>query len=278
MGASIILHLAKKFSTLQPFHGRVSVLLDVDEHSGRFGGVKRFLEETNKKPDHVLIAYPDNNQVNIGARGFLRVEVVARGEAAHSGGIRTRGINAVSDLSQLISLLDLSELPEETHDQFKFGPALTITKISGGESFSQVPDSAFCEIDIRLTPSFDHEEALNWLQGKIVECSRSDRVKTDFKVNAIDYWPPYLVDSHDAFLASLSKNAKKEFKCEIPQKVCGPSNIGNFLAAHGISTSTGLGVSYENLHAANESACIADIAPVYNTYLFSALEMLAIKL
>jgi succinyl-diaminopimelate desuccinylase len=48
--------------------------------------------------------------------------------------------------------------------------------------------------------------------------------------------------------------------------VVGPSNIGNFLAQFGIEATAGFGVSYRNLHAADEAAEVASIGPVYDTY------------
>jgi succinyl-diaminopimelate desuccinylase len=56
--------------------------------------------------------------------------------------------------------------------------------------------------------------------------------------------------------------------------VCGPSNVGNYFAAHGINATCGFGVTYENLHAPNERIELDTIrmtSDVYATALQSLL-------
>ena len=57
--------------------------------------------------------------------------------------------------------------------------------------------------------------------------------------------------------------------------VCGPSNIGNLLAARGVPTVCAPGVSFGNMHAADEWADIASIGPVYTMYCDAALRFLS---
>ena len=52
----------------------------------------------------------------------------------------------------------------------------------------------------------------------------------------------------------------------MPVDVCGPSNIGNLLAARGVPTICAPGVSFDNMHAANERASIGSMTPVYAMY------------
>ena len=56
------------------------------------------------------------------------------------------------------------------------------------------------------------------------------------------------------------------FSRRIGTDVCGPSNIGNFLAAQGVPTICAPGVGFGNIHAANEWADVASIASVYSMY------------
>jgi hypothetical protein len=60
----------------------------------------------------------------------------------------------------------------------------------------------------------------------------------------------------------------------IPVTVCGPSNIGNLLAAHGIPTVCGLGVTAESVHGTDECALIASIPAAYRGYREGALGFL----
>ena len=57
--------------------------------------------------------------------------------------------------------------------------------------------------------------------------------------------------------------------------VSGPSNIGNLLAARGVATVCAPGVSFGNMHAADEWADIASIGPVYAMYCEAARSFLS---
>ena len=68
--------------------------------------------------------------------------------------------------------------------------------------------------------------------------------------------------------------ARAHHKPEITPVVCGPSNIGNYFAAHAIDATCGFGVTYENLHAPNERIKLDTIqmtSDVYSTAIHSLL-------
>jgi hypothetical protein len=48
--------------------------------------------------------------------------------------------------------------------------------------------------------------------------------------------------------------------------VCGPSNVGNYFAAHQIAATCGFGVTYENLHALNECIKVDTIEMTHKVY------------
>jgi hypothetical protein len=57
--------------------------------------------------------------------------------------------------------------------------------------------------------------------------------------------------------------------------VCGPSNIGNLFARHGIPTICGLGVTAANVHGTDECAVLSSIPAVHRGYLEGARRFLA---
>jgi hypothetical protein len=68
--------------------------------------------------------------------------------------------------------------------------------------------------------------------------------------------------------------AHAHHKPEIEPVVCGPSNIGNYFAAHQIDATCGFGVTYENLHAPNKRIKLDTIqmtSAVYSSALQSLL-------
>jgi succinyl-diaminopimelate desuccinylase len=68
--------------------------------------------------------------------------------------------------------------------------------------------------------------------------------------------------------------ARAHHNPQIAPVVCGPSNIGNYFAAHRIDATCGFGVTYENLHAPNERIKLDTIqmtSDVYSTAIQSLL-------
>jgi acetylornithine deacetylase/succinyl-diaminopimelate desuccinylase-like protein len=158
--------------------------------------------------------------------------------------------------------------PETQDAAFPFGPAATVTHLSGGEGFSVVPDRATCNIDIRLTRAFDGAQAMRWVE------EIAHAVDSQSHIETIDHWPAYLVDADHGLARSFVAAAERAFGRRIAIDVCGPSNIGNLLAARGVPTICAPGVSFGNMHAANEWADIDSIAPVYAMYCDAALRFL----
>ena len=73
---SIFAHILVSLKSHKPnLKGCLSLIVDTDEHSGRFSGIKRYIESCenhNKKISGIFIGYPGNHDLNIGARGFYR--------------------------------------------------------------------------------------------------------------------------------------------------------------------------------------------------------------
>jgi succinyl-diaminopimelate desuccinylase len=268
-GVAILAHVARHLAETQIPRGSVHVLFDADEHTGRFGGVRAYLDSIARPPDAVSLGYPGNDCIVVGSRGFLRAKLHFAGKAAHSGEIERTGVNALNKAAAFALKVAASTFPE-THDSaFPFGPAATVTHLSGGEGFSVVPDHATCNIDIRLTREFDGATAMHWLEEIVRAVDGQSRIET------IDHWPAYLVDPTHGLVSSFAAAAERAFGRRIATEVCGPSNIGNLLAAQGVPTICAPGVSFGSMHAANEWADIDSIEPVYDMYCDAAVRFLA---
>ena len=267
-GVAILAHAARHLAGTPIPRGSVHLLFDADEHTGRFGGVRAYLDAIARPPDAVSLGYPGNDCIVVGSRGFLRAKLRFAGRAAHSGEIERTGINALNKAAAFALKVAASSFPEMHDAAFPFGPAATVTHLSGGEGFSVVPDRATCNIDIRLTRAFDGARAMRWLEEIVRAVDGQSRIQT------IDHWPAYLVEPSHDLVCSFSAAAERAFGRRIATDVCGPSNIGNLLAAQGVPTVCAPGVSFGNMHAANEWADIESIEPVYAMYCDAALRFL----
>ncbi len=267
-GVAILAHVARHLAATGLPRGKLHVLFDADEHTGRFGGVRAYLSSIARPPDAVSLGYPGNDCVIVGSRGFLRARLQFSGRAAHSGEVERTGVNALTKAAAFALKVADAAFPP-THDPaFPFGPAATVTHLSGGEGFSVVPDRATCHVDIRLTRAFDGEQAARWLDGIVQAVDGQARIET------VDHWPAYLVERDHALVGSFTAAAGQAFGRSIPADVCGPSNIGNLLAARGVPTICAPGVSFGNMHAADEWADIDSMAPVYAMYCDAARRFL----
>lgn len=263
MGAALLCHVVRDLVRAgEVRRGGLDLLLDADEHTGRFGGARAYLAQLERKPDGALLGYPGNDELIRGSRGFHRVRLEVAGRAGHSGATDGDSVNAIAKLARLVTAIEEARLPAEPAGPFAFGPRVTVTAIEGGEGFSVVPDRAACSIDIRLTPAFGRAEAEAWL----------DAVARPFaaRVETIESWPPYLVAETDPLVRAFQAAGSLAFGRAVPLAVCGPSNIGNLFAAHGIPTLCGLGVTAENVHGTDECALLGSVGAAYDGYLEGA--------
>jgi succinyl-diaminopimelate desuccinylase len=274
VAVAIFSHLAADFQQLrESLRGRLLVLFDADEHTGDFAGVKTFLH-SYPTLDGVLIGYPGNYGVIVGARGFYRATLTVHGIGGHSGGRQAGSQNAILKAAQLVQAVDAATLPSPTTETFLLSPSLTVTGIAGGESFSTIPDRCDLKVDMRLTPDFDAAAARDLLRAAVKDIDEAHPATTPTSVREAESWPPYRLPPRAPIVQAMLDAARTHHRPDIEPVVCGPSNVGNYFAAHGIDATCGFGVTYENLHAPNERIKLNTIqmtSDVYATAIYSLL-------
>lgn len=246
--------------------GTLRLLLDADEHTGGFRGAKEFVRATRPLPNAVWIGYPGNDVLVAGSRGFLRGRITVAGQAAHTGGKRKRGINAISRAARLVEAIEGRALPTEVDSAFQFGPSLTVTAINGGEGFSVVPDRCDINLDIRLTPNVTASEMRALVESLIRDFDETKPAPAATTIAWEESWPAFRTPNDSPAIAELRSAASRVFGRSVPTTVSGPSNIGNYLAPLGVSPMAGFGVTYDNIHGTDEWCDTASIGPVYETY------------
>jgi succinyl-diaminopimelate desuccinylase len=267
VGASLFCHLTSELARdARRMHGTLVLMLDLDEHTGRFTGIRRYFDSNHLRPTGVYIGYPGNERIVTGGRGFLRAMVTVRGRAVHSGSSSRKGINAVVRAAQLVERLSALELPQDAGDTFPLPPSLTVTSVQGGEGFALVPDACTIRVDIRLTPRFTDRTARRLLREAV---SALDRNVSRSLKSVIDWqagWPAYRVPDESPLVVALRHAAERHLGRALPTAVAGPSNVGNYLASLRIPALCGFGVKFEGIHAPNERFEIASVAPAYLAY------------
>src|SRR4030095_5912551 len=133
--------------------GSLAYVFDAGEHTGEFGGIRRFMETQGNamRLAGAMVGYPGNNRIATGGRGFARALLRVYGQSAHTGSSHNLGRNAIWRAAQLIDAIHTTPLPDVDRDGFPLPPRASVTAVEGGSGFSVVPDLCTLHIDIRLT-------------------------------------------------------------------------------------------------------------------------------
>ncbi|MGW2849739.1 peptidase dimerization domain-containing protein [Streptomyces sp. NPDC001274] len=250
------------------------MLLDVDEHTGGFGGAHAYLADpVAPRPAGVMIGYPGMEDVVVGGRGLWRAEITVHAPSGHSGSSRTV-VGAITRAAHLVRLMDAADLPGVDEDSgFPLPPKLSVTAFHGGQGFSVTPDRVDINVDIRTVPGFDAHDAEALVRRAVAELDAELPAPAPTEVVAVAVWPPFRLTEDEQPAAALL-NAATEAGLAVRPKTAGPSNIGNLLAREGIAATAGFGVPYEGLHGIDERAHLAELPTVYSVYRAAVLALL----
>jgi succinyl-diaminopimelate desuccinylase len=278
-GAAIFAHVAARLHRqAASLHGTLTLLYDADEHTGSFGGAKRYFAGPDRPADvaGVMIGYPGLSKVVVGGRGFLRAMLTVRGQAAHSGdGQPADSHNAVEKAALLVRALSRYRTPGAVDPELGLVPKLTVTAIAGGEGYSVVPDRCQVHVDLRLTTRFDAAAGAALLERVVGSVDRRCPAAGPTEVRYEETWPAYQLDASAPVRVALLDAATQQLGRTPRAKVVGPSNIGCYLASLGIEATAGFGVAYRGLHAADECIELATIPAVQATYHQAVLGLLS---
>jgi succinyl-diaminopimelate desuccinylase len=222
-----------------------------------------------------MIGYPGNDRVIAGARGFYRATITVHGIGGHSGGRTSLTQNAVHKAALLVDEIDQATLPDSNDPDFPLRPSIAATRIDGGSSFSMIPDTCAVDVDVRLTPQFTAADARALLADAIEQVDAARPGTAAAAMHEEETWPAYRLPPDSPVASALLAAAREHHDPHTELAVCGPSNIGNLFAAHGIPATCGFGASYRNLHAPNEAVELRTLASAFRVYR-RAIELLLI--
>jgi succinyl-diaminopimelate desuccinylase len=267
VGAAIFCHIAARLAAItDQWRGTLVLLFDVDEHTGGFGGAKRYFEGADAPKDvaGVMIGYPGMDKLVVGGRGVHRATLHVHGVASHSGGSKSTP-NAIEKAAHLVRVLSTAELPDRRSADFPLAGKLTVTAVSGGGGYSVTPDLCTLNIDIRTTPVFDAEAAAGLLEGLVTQVDDLWAGTRPTLIEVDTTWPAYALGT-DSRLRTTLLDAARAAGLDVEAKIAGPSNIGNYLAGLGIPATAGFGVTYVGLHATDERIQVDTIPTVQAVY------------
>ena len=275
-GAAIFCHIAARLATIRDqWRGTLVLLFDVDEHTGGFGGAKRYFEGEDAPDDvaGVMIGYPGMDKLVVGGRGVHRAKLHVHGVAGHSGSSKTTGHSAIEKAAHLVRVLSTADLPDSASTEFPLPAKLTVTAIIGGEGYSVTPDLCTLNVDIRTTPAFGTGAAADLLEQFVTGVDGQWPGTRPTLIQADTGWPAYVLDADSRVRVALL-DAAHAAGVEVEPKIAGPSNIGNYLAGLGIPATAGFGVDHLGLHASDERIRLDTVPTVQAVYHAAALALL----
>jgi len=275
-GVAILCHvLAAIASNGGTRAGTVAFLFDGDEHSAATAGVRRVVAGLRERGAvaGALVAYPGHDRIVTGCRGIYRCAIRVAGEAAHSGSSRGAGVNAIERAAALIDELARRSASLPVDPELGLPPKVTVTAARGGFGFSTVPDVCTLNVDVRLTTISGREWAQELLADAAAWLDGAHPAPRATAVIAKGHWPAYRLPPGSPLVAALQAAAQDVLGRELPCAQVGPSSIANVLSTLRVAATSGFGVAYRNLHAADECIDLSTLEPSFAVYL-KAVELL----
>ena len=162
-GVAIALRLAAHVTA--PSRDVTFVFYEGEEIEHEFNGLGRVARERPEllAADFAILMEPTDAIVEAGCQGTLRVDVITRGERAHSAR-SWKGSNAVHAAAAILNRLTSYTAREVEIDGLLYREGMNAVGISGGVAGNVVPDEARVSVNYRFAPDLDEKQALAHVQ------------------------------------------------------------------------------------------------------------------
>jgi succinyl-diaminopimelate desuccinylase len=159
-GVAIALRLAAHVP--QPNRDITFVFYEGEEIAAEFNGLGRVARGRPEllAADFAILMEPTGAIVEAGCQGTLRVDVITRGERAHSAR-SWKGSNAVHAAAEVLNRLNAYTPRDVEIDGLVYREGLNAVGISGGVAGNVVPDEARISVNYRFAPDLDEKQALS---------------------------------------------------------------------------------------------------------------------
>ncbi len=136
------------------------------------------LNETEIRPETVVVAMPSHLGVCYGQRGRMEVEIVTPGVSTH-GSQPDRGKNAISAMMPVLEGLNRLHREMKIEHEMLGKGSLAVTGISSrSPSLTAIPDECTIHIDRRLTIGEKPEDAIDQIQAVVDTAAPDAEVRT----------------------------------------------------------------------------------------------------
>ena len=174
-----------------PQHGEIVFTFTGDEERLGPDGMQFLRESGALKPDFMLVGGPTENDLIAEERGVLWLRIQAAGHAAH-GGDPEAGDNAILRMMRVVEHLRAELEPRlATRVSGEKRSTMNIGRIQGGHNVNVVPSACWLEIDRRLLPSENVDDAFREMTDIIAAAGEpADNLDVTFLTGTNGFSPP----------------------------------------------------------------------------------------
>jgi succinyl-diaminopimelate desuccinylase len=150
----------------EPSRDLTFVFYEGEEIDSQFNGLMHIQQQRPEliaDADFAVLLEPTASRVEGGCKGTLRVDVTARGIAAHSAR-PWNGRNAIHEANGILTRLTAYETSTATVDGLDYHEAMNATGIRGGIAGNVIPDECVVTVNYRYAPDKTPQEALHHVE------------------------------------------------------------------------------------------------------------------
>ena len=154
--------------------------------------------------DFAILMEPSDATVEAGCQGTMRVDVLTRGERAHSARSWT-GVNAIHGAADVLARLNAYEPRRPVIDGLEYREGLNAVFISGGVAGNVLPDECRVSVNYRFAPDRSEEDALAHMREVF------DGFEIEVSDSAPAAMPGLTVPAAAAFVEAVGGRANPKF-------------------------------------------------------------------
>jgi glutamate carboxypeptidase len=249
-GAFLAFHAFREMARLGTGGALPVTQLFVSEEEVGSPTSREIIEREARNAKYVLVTEParEGGRIVTARKGTARFEVRVKGQAAHSGSRHQDGRSALRELARQILVI-------EGFTDYARGVTTNVGVVTGGTRANVVPEEAFAEVDMRVTPPAQAEEMV----ARMLSLTAHEEGVAVTVTGGMNR-PPYEKDGRIAELFDHARALASEIGYPLEDLKTGGGSDGNFTAAIA-PTLDGLGVDGKGGHTPYEQINIASIAP-----------------
>lgn len=219
----------------------VTVLLTADEETGSRTSAD-LVRALGREATAVLVPEPPlpGGALKTARKGVASYRLEVRGRAAHAGIEPERGVSAVHELADLVARVERIARP-------KAGTTVNVGQIGGGTRLNVVAETAWAEVEYRLTSEAEHTR----IEAELSALTPM-REGVSITVAPLGARPPLERTAPIAAAFERARELARPLGVELREGTTGGAGDANFLGPLGVAVLDGLGPDGGGAHALDE--------------------------